>query len=229
MVDTRKPKTSESPVTRTELVWPGKRTEVERIALPFQVAETINLSRATREQTPMFAQGGGAGGAWTNKLIWGNNKYVIASLLMGDPNIGLEPLAGKVDLIYIDPPFATGQDFSYLVRIGDEEWIKEASIIEEKAYRDTWGKGLDSYLQWFYESLVLLRDLLRPGGSMYIHIGPNMNHYCRVIADEVFGIGNHRNEIMWQRTGSHSDANRFGVVADSLLFYTKGDQWTWNP
>ncbi len=133
--------------TRTELVWPGKTGVVERVALPFQIAETINHSRATREQSPMLAQGAAlAGSEWKNKLVWGDNKYVLASLIEGDPSIGLEPLAGRVDLIYIDPPFATGQDFSYEVRVGDEEWEKEANLIEEKAYRDTWGKGIDSYL-----------------------------------------------------------------------------------
>ena len=117
--------------TRTELVWPGKRTQVERIALPFQVVETVNQSRATREQTPMFAGlpapplfEARPDTSWKNKLIWGDNKYVMASLLQGDPSIGLESLAGKIDLIYIDPPFATGQDFSYRARVGDEEWLK---------------------------------------------------------------------------------------------------------
>lgn len=138
--------------SRTELVWPGKYDEqgrlrpVERIALPFQVVETVNQSRATREQTPMlaglptpplFKGQANADTSWKNKLIWGDNKYVMASLFQGDPSIGLEPLAGKIDLIYIDPPFATGQDFSYRARVGDEEWLKEASIIEETAYRDT--------------------------------------------------------------------------------------------
>jgi hypothetical protein len=99
---------------------------VERVPLPFQVVETINASWATREQTPMLARNG-ATAAWTNKLVWGDNKYVLASLLNGDESIGLEPLAGKVKLLYIDPPFATGHDFSYLARIGDTEWLKEPS------------------------------------------------------------------------------------------------------
>ncbi|MCL0089624.1 hypothetical protein M1O54_04650 [Dehalococcoidia bacterium] len=111
--------------TRTELVWPGKRTQVERIALPFQVVETVNQSRATREQTPMLAGlpfpplfEARPDTSWKNKLIWGENKYVMASLLQGDPSIGLEPLAGKIDLIYIDPPFATGADFSINMKVG---------------------------------------------------------------------------------------------------------------
>lgn len=111
------------PIQRTELVWPGKRTQVERIALPFQVVETINVSRATREQAPMDAalappgRGNPEPDGWRNKLIWGDNKYVLASLLEGDPAVGLEPLAGKIDLIYIDPPFDTGDDFSFRLRV----------------------------------------------------------------------------------------------------------------
>lgn len=192
--------------TRTELVWPGKRTQLERIALPFQVVETINQSRATREQTPMFAGlpapplfEAKADSSWRNKLIWGENKYVMASLLQGAPSIGLEPLAGKIDLIYIDPPFATGQDFSYRARVGDEEWLKEASIVEETAYRDTWGRGLESYLQMFYERLMLMRDLLSEEGSIFIHIGTNVAHYVGTVADEVFGPTNRRNQIAVKR------------------------------
>ena len=127
--------------TRTELVWKGKYDEqgrlrpVERIALPFQTIEVINEPRART----LFSQARGQGDGWRNKLIWGENKYVMASLL--------EEFAGKIDLIYIDPPFATGADFSVPIKLGDDEWTREASIIEEKAYRDTWREGLDSYLQ----------------------------------------------------------------------------------
>jgi len=131
-------------ITRTELVWAGKYDDggnlrpVERTILPFQVVETVNESKADREKaqrdlwTLMPHDD-----TWRNMLIWGDNKVVMSSLL--------PRFAGKINLIYIDPPFATGQDFSFRVRVGDEEFVKEPSIIEEKAYRDTWGRGLDSY------------------------------------------------------------------------------------
>lgn len=108
MTDSQGANTTATASTQVELVWPGKTTQVERVSLPFQVAETINQSRATREETPMFAQSdhGSTSDGWTNKLVWGDNRYVMASLLQGDESIGLESLAGKVDLIYIDPPFA---------------------------------------------------------------------------------------------------------------------------
>jgi len=218
---------------RTELVWPGKRTEVERVALPFQVVETINVSRATREETPLFVSGkliedplfaqasanpSGADG-WRNKLIWGDNKYVLASLLEGDPAIGLEPLAGKVDLIYIDPPFDTGDDFSLTIRVGDADIDKQPSILEELAYRDTWGRGLDSYLQWFFERAVLLRELLRDDASIYVHLDWHIAHYVKVVLDEVFSAENFQNEIVWRRARTHNDPQGYGRVHDTLLFY----------
>ena len=139
----------------------------------------------------MFAQGASVPAAteWTNKLIWGDNKYILASLLNGDSSIGLEPLAGKVNLIYIDPPFATGQDFSYQVRVGDETLEKEANLIEEKAYRDTWGKGMESYLQMMYERLILARELLSDTGSIYLHCDPTASHYLKLLLDDVIGTG----------------------------------------
>ncbi|HZQ39066.1 MAG TPA: hypothetical protein VFD32_24280, partial [Dehalococcoidia bacterium] len=123
-----------SPYTRTELVWAGKRTQVDRIALPFQRVETVNAPRGG----DLFTALAGADG-WRNKLIWGDNKLVMGSLLHGDAAAGIEPLAGKIDLIYIDPPFDTGADFSFRTQIGDEEVEKEPGILEHLAYRDTWG------------------------------------------------------------------------------------------
>lgn len=153
-------------ITRTELVWPGKYNDdgrpkdVPRVTLPFQVIETVNESRATRNTKKNGVQGtlfdvyeGKEGdtfeAGWRNKLIWGDNLLVLGSLL--------EKFAGKIDLIYIDPPFATGADFSFTTAIGEsgEEITKEQSAIEEKAYRDTWGRygpgrELDSYLEMMY-------------------------------------------------------------------------------
>jgi len=120
----------------TGLYWKGKKTEVDRVVLPFQTIETINESRATRESekgTFLKAFRGEPDTSWYNRLIWGDNKYIMASLL--------EEFAGKIDLIYIDPPFATGADFSVKMTLGDAEWTKEPSAIEDKAYRDTWGQG----------------------------------------------------------------------------------------
>jgi adenine specific DNA methylase Mod len=139
----------------------------------------------------------------------------------------LDKFAGKIDLIYIDPPFATGADFSFMSQIGDGnlEIAKEQSIIEEKAYRDTWGRGLDSYLMMLYERLQLMRQLLSPNGSIYVHLGPNMSHYVKILMDQIFGMDNYRNEIIWQRFNFHADANRYGIVPRPvLLFYSKSER-----
>jgi len=215
-------------VTRTELVWVGKYDAegnlrpVDRTILPFQVVETVNESKADREKAQRdLLTHMARDHTWRNMLIWGDNKVVMSSLL--------PRFAGKINLIYIDPPFATGQDFSFRVRIGDEEFVKEPSVIEEKAYRDTWGRGLDSYLQMMYERLVLMRELLAEDGSIYVHVGPNVSHYIKAILDEVFGFNNYRNEIIWKRADAHNDPNRYGNIHDAILFYTKGDRWIWNP
>src|SRR5579859_8028700 len=155
----------------TELIWDGKYVDGKkqspvRVALPFQTIETVNESAADRMRTmEMFASGRET--EWRNRLIWGDKKYVLPSLL--------PEFAGKVNLIYIDPPFDTGADFSFNAMIpespdGDEglDFTKEPSILEQKAYRDTWGRGLDSYLQWFYETVVPLFELLHENGSLYV-------------------------------------------------------------
>ncbi len=108
---------------------------------------------------------------WRNRLIWGDKRYVLPSLL--------PEFAGKVNLIYIDPPFDTGADFSYTPTVPDDpdtdgdqsiDFVRQPSMLEQKAYRDTWGRGLDSYLQWFYETVVLLYELLAENGCIFVHL-----------------------------------------------------------
>lgn len=220
--------------TGTELVWEGKRTQVERVPLPFQVIETINQSRATREQTPLLAGLGllppplfesvtGNKDVWRNKLIWGDNKYVLASLLK-------EGFAGKINLIYIDPPFDTGDDFSFKVKIGDEELVKQPSIIEQKAYNDTWGKGTDSYLQMMYERLVLMRELLADNGSIYVHLDWHVGHYVKLLIDQIFGKENFVTEVIWQKFTPHGEKgkNEAAKVHDMILLYSKTDNFIYN-
>jgi adenine-specific DNA-methyltransferase len=151
----------------TELIWEGKYVDGKkqvpvRVALPFQTIETVNESGADRSRTlQLFSEGRET--EWRNRLIWGDKKFVLPSLL--------PEFAGKVDLIYIDPPFDTGADFSFLAEVpGRHEgaglsFVKEPSILEQKAYRDTWGQGLDSYLQWFYETALFAHELLSDTGS----------------------------------------------------------------
>ena len=199
----------------TELIWEGKyrdgkKVEPARIALPFQTIESVNLFP---DHPP----------AWHNRLIWGDKKYVLPSLL--------PEFAGKVDLVYIDPPFDTGADFSLMITLphNNEGFTGEAGRMEQKAYRDTWGRGLDSYLQWFYETVVLLRELLAAHGSIFVHLDWRAGHYGKAILDEVFGQDNLRNEIIWCYTGPGSPGmQQFNRKHDTIFWYSKSSQWVFN-
>ncbi|MDP9226779.1 MAG: site-specific DNA-methyltransferase [Actinomycetota bacterium] len=212
-----------TPSAVPRLSWDGKPVLVERVALPFQVVETINESRATRETLRGSLFEGApadAAPAWRNKLIWGDNKLIAASLL--------EEFAGQVNLVYIDPPFDTGTDFSFRTRIGDEEVTKQPSIIEEHAYSDTWGAGRSSYLKMMYDRLALIWELLAEDGSFYLHCAPNVSHYLKVLCDEIFGADRIRAEIVWKRVSGHGDAKKWSPVHEVILFYSKGPAFVWN-
>jgi hypothetical protein len=207
------------------LEWDRKPTQVERISLPFQTVETINQSRATRDRDSgslLASQGADAHHA-PSQLIWGNNKLVMSSLL--------KTYAGRVDLIYIDPPFGIGTDFSYRATVGEASVAKRPSILEEHAYRDTWTHGHDSYLTMIYERLLLIHELLAETGSVYVHLDPTVSHSVKLVIDEVFGPENFRNEISWRRTNVHSDSKRWSDVSDRVLYYVKdiGASYAWNP
>jgi len=203
------------------LEWEGKPTRVDRLSLPFQTVETINESRATRERdTGALFGGGGLVDSSRNQLIWGDNKLVMSSLL--------SEYAGQVKLVYIDPPFDTGTDFSHRVAIGDSSITKMPSILEEHAYRDTWGMGRSSYLTMLYERLVLIHELLAEDAMLFVHIGPGVSHLVRSLLDEVFEAANFRNEVIWKRTSAHSDARTLGGIHESIFVYSKGESWTWH-
>ncbi len=179
-----------------ELIWDGKYDEhgnkraPVRIELPFQTVETVNESAQERQRTLELSSSGNDP-EWRNRLIWGDKKYVLPSLL--------PEFAGKVDLIYIDPPFTTGQDFSFTATVPNRKadteddpvtFTKEPSIIEQKAYRDTWGSGNNSYLQMMYERLTLMRELLNDAGTLYLHCDWRLNSSLRLVLDEVFSPSN---------------------------------------
>ena len=212
-----------------ELIWEGKyvdgkRQNPVRVALPFQTVETVNESAADRQRNlELFSSGRQT--EWRNRLIWGDNKYVLPSLL--------PEFAGMVDLIYIDPPFTTGQDFSFNATIpnypADDDdptvFTKQPSIIEQKAYRDTWGAGDDSYLQVMYERLTLMRELLNEKGTIYVHCDWRKNSALRLILDEVFGSNNFMNEVIWKRDsaakGAKKTSRQWSREGDNILVYRK--------
>ncbi len=217
---------------KTELVWEGKydefgnRREVDiaGCAMPMQKIETIDQPRseaAATGQIALFEKTSKRLDDSRNMLLWGDNKLVMASLL--------RELKGKIDLIYIDPPFNVGADFTMAVPFGDEnETIgKDQSTLEMVAYRDIWGKGTDSYLYMMYERLVLMREILSETGSIYVHSDEHVTHYLKVLLDEVFGSSEFRNDIIWRRVSAHNDPRRFGMIVDNILFYSKGSDYYW--
>jgi len=211
----------------TELIWDGKydnngrKVAPLRVALPFQTVETVNESAQERTYA-LDLFGSGRDPMWRNRLIWGDKKYVLPSLL--------PQFAGKVNLVYIDPPFDTGADFSFQVQIESEQFTKEPSIIEQKAYRDTWGRGLDSYLQWFHDTILHLHELLSDDGSLYVHLDWHAGHYAKIVLDQVFGRDNFMNEVIWWYYNKfQGNVNRFASDHDVILWYRKGEKYQFVP
>ena len=215
-----------------ELVWNGKTRDVCTTVLPFQTLEHVDEPRAeTKHQGDLFDSRGRQLQGWTNKLIWGDNKLILSSLKAGALRRQIEE-AGGLKLIYIDPPFDVGADFSMDIEIGGETFHKEPNLLEQIAYRDTWGRGADSFIAMLYERLILMRDLLASDGSIYVHMGWGVSHYVRGLLDEVFGKDRAVNQIVWKRQTAHSDSGQgsqhLGRLHDVVLLYTKSDQYPWS-
>ena len=208
----------------------GEKIPIEKPNLPFQVVETINKPRLKDLEGGLFDASQFYPESeypenyprdWKNLLIWGDNKLVMSSLIK-------QGWAGKINLIYIDPPFFTGADFTIRTKLGDEQIEKEPSIIEERAYKDTWSGGIASYLKYMYERLVLMRELLAENGSIYVHLDWHVGHYVKVMMDEIFGYENFQAEIVWQRTLGHHLASGMDVMTDYILWYSKTNNFIFN-
>ncbi len=214
-----------------ELVWNGKSNEVTNVVLPFQTIEQIDEPREGGEfgdaRGTLFDLSGRQIHGWTNKLIWGDNKLILSSLKNGPMRKEIEAQGG-LKLIYIDPPFDVGADFSMNITIGDEEtgesFTKKPSVIEEVAYRDTWGKGVDSYVAMIYERLRLMHDLLAEDGSIYVHCGIQVNHYVRLALEEIFGKDNLVSEIIWSYgspSGGRAAGTKLVKIHEYILHFAK--------
>ena len=212
---------------KTELVWEGKydefgnRREVDFAgsAMPLQKIETVDEPRArTEAQGALFDTHKAHIDDFRNILIWGDNKLIINSLL--------REYKGRIDLIYIDPPFDVGANFSMEVPIGDEREIvgKDQSALEMVAYRDMWGKGTDSYLHMMAERAILLNQLLASDGTLYVHCDARMLHYLKILFDNIMGRERFQCQIIWKRMKSSRKArsNKWISVDDVILMYRKG-------
>jgi DNA modification methylase len=210
-----------------ELVWNGKTNEVCNVVLPFQVIEQVDEPRAekpedTALQTGLFDDRGRQLKGWTNKLIWGDNKLILSSLKNGPLREEIEAQGG-LKLIYIDPPFDVGADFSMDIEIGDETFTKNPSIIEEIAYRDTWGKGADSFIAMMNERLTLMHGLLAEDGCIFVHCDWRVSPLLRMVLGEIFGTKNFQNEIYWYYYNKLHGATKrvFPRATDTILYYVK--------
>jgi len=212
---------------KTELVWEGKydeygnRREVDiaGCAMPMQKIETIDEPASRLKPLGLFDSEKAHKDDFRNMLIWGDNKLVMASLL--------KDFKGEIDLIYIDPPFDVGADFTMDVPIGDgkESIDKDQSTLEMVAYRDMWGKGTDSYLHMLYERLALMMQLTNTAFTPHVHCDWRMNSYLRLLMDDIFGSANYRNEIYAKRKTKNlqnqfSEVTRLNIAYDSVLWYS---------
>jgi site-specific DNA-methyltransferase (adenine-specific)/adenine-specific DNA-methyltransferase len=216
-----------------ELVWNGKNREVCTTVLPFQSLEHVDEPRQEAPESPQFGLFDTRGRqlkGWTNKLIWGDNKLILSSLKSGALRRQIED-AGGLKLIYIDPPFDVGADFSMDIEIGGETFHKEPNLLEQIAYRDTWGRGADSFISMIYERLILMRDLLHNEGSIYVHCDWRVNGLIRLALDEIFGSDQFLNEILWRRRTNTVKAisKKFSVNTDTVFLYTRNkDSYNFN-
>ena len=212
-----------------ELVWNGKTRDVCTTVLPFQTLEHVDEPRTeTKHQGELFDPRGRQIKGWTNKLIWGDNKLILSSLKAGALRQQIED-AGGLKLIYIDPPFDVGADFSMDIEIGGETFHKEPNLLEQIAYRDTWGRGSDSFIAMIYERLILMRDLMHPEGSIYVHCDWRVNAYIRQVLDEVFGVDHFINDLVWSYFAfKRKTAKKFPQKHDSIISFRKGERHIWH-
>lgn len=213
------------------LFWNGRKEDVTNIALPFHSIEHIDEPRKEFNKKgdaySMFDTRGRQLKGWTNKLIWGDNKLILSSLANGPLREEIEK-EGGLKLICIDPPFAVGADFGFNIEIGDETAEKKQSVIEEIAYRDTWGKGISSYLNMMYERLKLMHNLLASNGSIYVHSDWRVNSHIKLLLDDIFKSDNLINEIIWCYTSGGKSNNSFQKKHDVIYFYSKSKEFIFN-
>ncbi|MFX0010671.1 MAG: DNA methyltransferase, partial [Candidatus Hermodarchaeota archaeon] len=153
---------------------------------------------------------------WENILIQGDNKEIMKSLL--------KKFKKKINLIYIDPPFATGSDFQSKTFIGDADAFEKS-----KAYSDSWVGGIDEYINFLYDRLALMKELLAENGSIYVHLDWHVSHYIKIVLDEIFGKENFKNEIIWAYPAASAKTRKFFIRSfDTILFYTKSVDYTFN-
>lgn len=171
------------------------------------------------------------GGSWMNRLVYGDNLLTMQALLAGDPQTGLPSLRGKVDLIYIDPPFDSKADYRTPITLPNASFSQKPTVIEQFAYADTWEDGTISYLKMLYPRLMIMKELLSERGSIFVHIDWHVGAYVKTLLDDIFGKENFRNEITWYypNSGLKARSKKFHQVTDTIFYYVKSiDNFTFH-
>ncbi|MCH5178571.1 MAG: site-specific DNA-methyltransferase [Prevotellaceae bacterium] len=200
--------------------------QTNELVLPRKDAS--GLFRGEMPTMPNTFNDGQSKGEWLNRLIYGDNLLAMQALLAGDEQSGLPSLRGKVDLIYIDPPFDSKADYRTKITLPGGDIQQRPTVIEQFAYADTWEKGTISYLEMMYPRLLLMKELLSDHGSIYVHIDWHVGHYLKLMLDDIFGKENFLNEIVWgYKTGGVSK-NFFARKHDIIFFYSKSNDYIYN-
>lgn len=185
------------------LNWKGKRPYTSTQYYPAQLKETYGKSNSD----------------WVNKIFWGDNLQVMSHLL--------KEYRGKIDLIYIDPPFDSRADYKKTISLKGKAINSDYNSFEEKQYTDMWSH--DEYLQFMYERIMIIKELLSDTGTFFLHCDWNKGHYLKLICDEIFGQDNFKNQIVWKRsTPRGNSSTRLPEITDYILFYTKSNSYRWN-
>jgi adenine-specific DNA-methyltransferase len=211
-----------------EVVLPAKDTVAQDwVTLQSRAAhqEVFAPGQGTLLDNPQATLGATGEAPWMNRLIYGDNLLAMAALLAGDEQT--PSLRGRVDLIYIDPPFDSKADYRTKVSLPGVELEQKPTVIEQFAYSDTWADGTASYLAMITPRLILMRELLADTGSIYVHLDWHVGHYVKIVMDEVFGKDNFRNDVIWKSAPGHSDAGFMGIAHNSIMLYTKSASAYW--
>lgn len=212
--------------------------QTNELVIPSRQSNYHDLFTEMNKQGKLDVRNESLSSNWKNRLIYGDNLLAIQALLAGDSITGLPSMRGKIDLIYIDPPFDSKADYRTKIELPGTSVEQKPTTIEQFAYADTWAgevggehvKGTLAYLRYMYPRIAMMRELLSDKGSIYVHIDWHVGHYMKVILDEIFGKENFINEIIWKRRGGAlNNYNSFGSVTDSLLLFSKSSEYFFNP
>ena len=207
----------------------GTRIGLQTNELVLPCKDVSGIFRGQQPQLPnAFNQAVGEG-QWMNRLIYGDNLLTLQALLAGDPDSGLPSLRGRVDLIYIDPPFDSKADYRTKISLPNASFDQKPTVIEQFAYADTWQEGTISYLKMLYPRLVLMREMLSDKGTIYVHIDWHIDAYVKAIMDDIFGKDNFRDQIIWYYPGGlKAIPHYFPRKHDCIYWYSKSKDYTFN-